>query len=135
MGSSAQSLKCFLWQEPPPSTTVLAGPCPFMVKSNDGRDVPVVQAFAFGKYLAYLKVTFDKAGNVIKADGNPILMDSSIPQGNSLCFSNCTQIVLDFGAMPAERTKLKSIMTLNIILKWVDVTLRYSKPCLSGILK
>lgn len=65
----------------PPSTEVPEGPYPFMVKSNDGRNVPVVQAFAFGKYLGYLKVTFDKAGNVIKATGNPILMDSSIPQG------------------------------------------------------
>lgn len=65
----------------PPSTEVPAGPYPFMVRSNDGRNVPVVQAFAFGKYLGYLKVTFDKAGTVIKADGNPILMDSSIPQG------------------------------------------------------
>lgn len=52
-----------------------------MVKSDDGRDVPVVQAFAFGKYLGYLKVIFDEAGNVVKAEGNPILMDSSITQG------------------------------------------------------
>lgn len=65
----------------PPSTEMKAGPYPFIVRSNDGRDVPVVQAFAFGKYLGYLKVTFDEAGNVIKAIGNPILMDSSIPQG------------------------------------------------------
>lgn len=65
----------------PPSTEVPAGPYPFMVRSNDGRNVPVVQAFAFGKYLGYLKVTFDQAGNVVKAVGNPILMDSSIPQG------------------------------------------------------
>lgn len=53
-----------------------------MVRSDDGRNVPVVQAFAFGKYLGYLKVTFDEAGNVVEAKGNPILMDSSIPQGN-----------------------------------------------------
>lgn len=65
----------------PPSTEVPVGPYPFMVTSDDGRKVPVVQAFAFGKYLGYLKVTFDKSGNVIKATGNPILMDSSIPQG------------------------------------------------------
>lgn len=54
-----------------------------MVRSDDGRNVPVVQAYAFGKYLGYLKVTFDQAGNVIKAYGNPILMDSSIPQGTN----------------------------------------------------
>ncbi|XP_071379852.1 snake venom 5'-nucleotidase-like isoform X1 [Centroberyx affinis] len=70
----------FLYTGSPPSTEVPAGPYPFMVRSNDGRNVPVVQAFAFGKYLGYLKVTFDKAGNVISAVGNPILMDSSIPQ-------------------------------------------------------
>lgn len=54
-----------------------------MVRSDDNREVPVVQAFAFGKYLGYLKVTFDKAGNVERAAGNPILMDSSITQGRS----------------------------------------------------
>lgn len=58
-----------------------------MVRSNDGRNVPVVQAFAFGKYLGYLKVNFDESGNVIKAVGNPILMDSSIPQGSLVYFS------------------------------------------------
>lgn len=52
-----------------------------MVRSLDGRQVPVVQAYAFGKYLGYLKVTFDDAGNVMRSTGNPILLDSSIPQG------------------------------------------------------
>ncbi|KAM6912246.1 snake venom 5'-nucleotidase-like [Xenentodon cancila] len=70
----------FLYSGNPPSTEVPEGPYPFMVRSNDRRNVPVVQAYAYGKYLGYLKVTFDKAGNVVKALGNPILMDSSIPQ-------------------------------------------------------
>lgn len=65
-----------------PSSEVPAGPYPFMVRSEDGRNVPVVQAFAFGKYLGYLKVTFDPKGNVLKAAGNPILLDSNIAQGN-----------------------------------------------------
>lgn len=52
-----------------------------MVSSDDGRQVPVVQAYAFGKYLGYLKVTFDDAGNVVKSTGNPILLNSSVPQG------------------------------------------------------
>lgn len=52
-----------------------------MVSSDDGRQVPVVQAYAFGKYLGYLKVTFDEAGNVVKSTGNPILLNSSISQG------------------------------------------------------
>lgn len=68
-----------------------------MVKSDDGRDIPVVQAFAFGKYLGYLKVTFDEAGNVVKAEGNPILMDSSIPQGRlSHSRTEPSRLVFDF---------------------------------------
>ncbi|KAJ7417791.1 Snake venom 5'-nucleotidase [Pitangus sulphuratus] len=70
----------FLYTGTPPSTEVPAGPYPFMVDSDDGRKVPVVQAYAYGKYLGYLNVTFDKKGNVVEAVGNPILLDSSIPE-------------------------------------------------------
>uniref|UniRef100_A0A672N2N0 5'-nucleotidase n=1 Tax=Sinocyclocheilus grahami TaxID=75366 RepID=A0A672N2N0_SINGR len=67
----------FLYTGTPPSTEVPAGPYPFMVQSDDGRQVPVVQAYAFGKYLGFLKVTFDSNGNVVKSSGNPILLDNS----------------------------------------------------------
>ncbi|KAK5852556.1 hypothetical protein PBY51_006409 [Eleginops maclovinus] len=70
----------FLYTGTPPSTEVPAGKYPFMVKSDDGRQVPVVQAYAFGKYLGNLKVTFNKAGDVLKATGNPILLDGSVQQ-------------------------------------------------------
>ncbi|KAM9354301.1 snake venom 5'-nucleotidase-like [Pholidichthys leucotaenia] len=70
----------FLYTGTPPSTEIPAGPYPYMVKSEDGRQVPVVQAYAFGKYLGHLKVTFDDRGNMVEATGNPILLDSSIPQ-------------------------------------------------------
>lgn len=52
-----------------------------MVDSDDGRKVPVVQAYAYGKYLGYLNVTFDEKGNVVEAVGNPVLLDSSVPEG------------------------------------------------------
>lgn len=65
----------------PPSSEVPAGSYPYMVQSQDGRQVPVVQAYAFGKYLGHLKVTFDDSGNIQKAEGNPILLDSTIKQG------------------------------------------------------
>ncbi|XP_076010988.1 snake venom 5'-nucleotidase-like [Genypterus blacodes] len=64
----------------PPSSEVPDGPYPFIVKSEDGRDVPVVQAYAFGKYLGFLKVSFDEAGNVVTSKGNPILLDGSVKQ-------------------------------------------------------
>uniref|UniRef100_A0A1A8P209 5'-nucleotidase n=3 Tax=Nothobranchius TaxID=28779 RepID=A0A1A8P209_9TELE len=69
----------FLYTGRAPSNEFPEGPYPFMVTSEDGREVPVVQAYAFGKYLGHLKVTFDEEGNVVKSSGNPILLDSSIP--------------------------------------------------------
>ncbi|MCG7622354.1 bifunctional metallophosphatase/5'-nucleotidase [Epibacterium sp. Ofav1-8] len=50
-----------------------AGPYPTMV-----GDVPVVQAYAYSKYLGELTVTFDDAGNVTAAEGDPILLDASV---------------------------------------------------------
>ncbi|KAM5164777.1 5'-nucleotidase [Mantella aurantiaca] len=70
----------FLYTGPPPSNDVPVGEYPFIVKSDDGRSVPVVQAYAFGKYLGYLNVTFDAQGNVLHSSGNPILLNSSIPE-------------------------------------------------------
>ncbi|KAK9956332.1 hypothetical protein ABG768_014074 [Culter alburnus] len=68
----------FLYTGDPPSTEVPAGPYPLMVESEDGRRVPVVQAYAFGKYLGFLKVIFDSNGNVVNFAGNPILLNSSV---------------------------------------------------------
>ncbi|KAM4866549.1 5'-nucleotidase [Thomomys bottae] len=68
----------FLYTGNPPSKEVPAGKYPFIVTADDGRKVPVVQAYAFGKYLGYLKVEFDDKGNVITSHGNPILLNSSI---------------------------------------------------------
>nr|XP_056712167.1 5'-nucleotidase [Euleptes europaea] len=70
----------FLYTGAPPSNDIPAGNYPFMVKSDHGPQVPVVQAYAFGKYLGCLNVKFDDQGNVISASGNPILLNSSIPE-------------------------------------------------------
>jgi len=56
-----------------------------MVEQDGGRKVPVVQAYAFGKYLGNLQVTFDDKGEVIDAFGEPILLDNSVPQGTYGC--------------------------------------------------
>ncbi|XP_027459238.2 5'-nucleotidase [Zalophus californianus] len=74
----------FLYTGTPPSREVPAGKYPFIVTSDDGRKVPVVQAYAFGKYLGCLKVEFDEKGNVIASHGNPILLNSSILEDPSI---------------------------------------------------
>jgi 5'-nucleotidase len=51
------------------------GPYPTMVGST-----AIVQAYAYGKYLGELNVTFDDAGNVTEATGDPILIDASVAE-------------------------------------------------------
>ncbi|MEL6167132.1 MAG: bifunctional metallophosphatase/5'-nucleotidase [Pseudomonadota bacterium] len=52
-----------------------AGPYPTLANG-----VPIVQAFAYGKYLGELTITFDDAGNVISTSGEPILIDASVEE-------------------------------------------------------
>ncbi|MCX7567051.1 bifunctional metallophosphatase/5'-nucleotidase [Sulfitobacter sp. F26169L] len=51
------------------------GPYPTMVGNT-----AIVQAYAYGKYLGELNVTFDDAGNVTEAKGDPILIDASLAE-------------------------------------------------------
>ncbi|MCB1334618.1 MAG: 5'-nucleotidase C-terminal domain-containing protein [Roseivivax sp.] len=49
------------------------GPYPVMVGNT-----AIVQAYAYGKFLGELNVTFDDAGNVTEAKGEPVLMDAAV---------------------------------------------------------
>ncbi len=51
------------------------GPYPTFVNGT-----AVVQAYAYGKYLGELKVTFDDEGKLTRASGEPILIDASVPE-------------------------------------------------------
>jgi 5'-nucleotidase len=55
-----------------------AGPYPTMVTNPDGVEVPVVQANQYGKYLGDIAITWDDNGKVIKAEGEPYLIDASV---------------------------------------------------------
>ena len=52
-----------------------AGAYPTMV-----NDVPIVQAYAYGKFLGELNVTFDDDGVVTAASGAPIIMDAAVTE-------------------------------------------------------
>ncbi|MEX0286411.1 MAG: bifunctional UDP-sugar hydrolase/5'-nucleotidase [Paracoccaceae bacterium] len=52
-----------------------AGPYPDMVNG-----VAVVQAYAYGKYLGELNLTFDDDGNLSDASGEPVLIDASVSE-------------------------------------------------------
>lgn len=55
-----------------------AGPYPTWVDGPEGGMVPIVQAYAYTKYLGHLEVTFDDDGTLIFADGNTMLLDAAV---------------------------------------------------------
>ncbi|MEI4485876.1 bifunctional metallophosphatase/5'-nucleotidase [Frigidibacter sp. MR17.14] len=55
-----------------------AGPFPTMVKGPSGTEVPISTAYAYSKYLGHTVLTFDDAGKLLKAEGEPILLDASV---------------------------------------------------------
>ncbi|WP_164659857.1 bifunctional UDP-sugar hydrolase/5'-nucleotidase [Tropicibacter sp. Alg240-R139] len=52
-----------------------AGPYPTVV-----NEVQIVQAYAYGKFLGELNVTFDDEGNVVDAKGEPLVMDGAVTE-------------------------------------------------------
>ena len=67
----------------PPSSEVPEDVYPVVVERGSGSKALVVMAYAYGKYLGNLDVTFDDTGAVKAWSGNPILLDSSVPEGRS----------------------------------------------------
>ena len=61
-----------------------AGPYPTWVEAPDGNRVAIVQAYAFGKYLGELHVTWDDNGIVIAATGEPATMDGQVAEDATL---------------------------------------------------
>lgn len=59
---------------------VSKGPYPMIVKQRSGRLVRVVQAYAFTKYLGNLHIIFDNNGEIIRSDGNPVLLNQRVPE-------------------------------------------------------
>ncbi|WP_050927478.1 bifunctional metallophosphatase/5'-nucleotidase [Aestuariivita boseongensis] len=55
------------------------GPYPTMVNG-----VAIVQAYAYGKFLGELNVTFDDAGNVVEAVGEPLIMDAAVNEDEAV---------------------------------------------------
>ena len=69
-----------MFQGKPPSNEQPYGQYPLVVKptANPSKNILVVQAYTFGKYLGYLNVTFDRHGEISHYAGNPILLSGTI---------------------------------------------------------
>ncbi|XP_030029332.2 uncharacterized protein LOC115446696 [Manduca sexta] len=70
----------FLWNGTSPDSEHSQGPYPTYVTQASGRSVPVVQAYAYTKYLGRLHMIFDEDGEIASLDGEPILLNQDIPQ-------------------------------------------------------
>ncbi|XP_071831246.1 snake venom 5'-nucleotidase-like isoform X2 [Apostichopus japonicus] len=74
----------FLYSGTPPTDDVVTGPYPTIVYPHDdhrSRDkVLLVQDPAYGKYLGFLKVTFDDEGRVTHYSGNPVVLDHTVEE-------------------------------------------------------
>jgi 5'-nucleotidase / UDP-sugar diphosphatase len=80
-----------------------AGPYPTLVKNPSGKDVPIVTAYAYSKYLGDLTVIFDDAGVVKSSSGAPKLLDASVTPDAAFT-AKVTEL-----AGPIEEVKLKEI--------------------------
>lgn len=65
------------------------------------NDVPIVQAYAYGKYLGELVVTFDDAGEVLSAEGEPILLDASVAE-DAAAVARVAELAIPLEAIRAE---------------------------------
>lgn len=59
---------------------VAGGPYPTYVNDPDGRKVPVVQAWEWGKVLGRTAISFDAKGEATKVDAEAIVVDETIPE-------------------------------------------------------
>lgn len=56
------------------------GPYPTTVTKPNGVKVPIVQAYAYTKYLGHLRLSFDANGNLLSYNGTPILLSGEVPR-------------------------------------------------------
>ena len=102
-----------------------AGPYPMMLTGPSGKQVALVQAFAYSKYLGDLTIVFDDDGNITSATGEPILLDASITPDPTL------QARVDEMAAPIQE-KMKEVVAVAAATIDGDRTNCRSRECEMG---
>ncbi|XP_059478918.1 apyrase-like isoform X2 [Neocloeon triangulifer] len=113
----------FLYSGTPPTTDEPVDEYPKVVTHRNGGKTLIVQAMAFGKYLGILELKFDKAGEVESWSGNPILLDSSVPEDEST-----TELLSPY----REEADVIGGQTLGTSAVLLDSSTCYSKECNLG---
>ncbi len=76
------------------------GPYPTMVGST-----AIVSAYAYGKFLGELNITFDDKGNITSATGEPIIMDAKVEENEAV------KQRIAAAAVPLEKIRKKVVAT------------------------
>lgn len=76
--SAILSAHTFLYSGEAPDWEKPEADYPVTVTQPSNKKVPVVQAYAFTKYLGYLELEFDDAGDLLQINGKPILLDGTV---------------------------------------------------------
>ncbi|XP_058450680.1 protein 5NUC-like [Malaya genurostris] len=74
----------FLYTGTAPDIDPTEGPYPVRVNNSAGREVPVVQAFAYTKYLGHMLVEFDSSGKLVSFNGSPILLNGAVERDSDV---------------------------------------------------
>ncbi len=80
---------------------------PTIVKAPNGQSVPIVQAYAYSKFLGELTVTFDAQGRVTEANGQVWELNAMVPEDRELAGLIANK------AAPIEALKRKIIGTTS----------------------
>jgi len=83
--------------DPIPDNDIPLGMYPTIVTQKSGKKVPVVQAYAFTKYIGRLLLSFDDNGDLTSIEGRPLLLDKTVPEGRPMEYER-----------PARRVKFAS---------------------------
>lgn len=113
----------FLWNGTSPDVEKPVGPYPKFVKQSSGRFVGAVQAYAYTKYLGKLYLTFNRDGEIVNYDGNPVLLDKSIPQD--------ADVLAIVDSYSGEVTKISEVVLGTTSVKLDGLTCRL-KECNIG---
>ncbi|GLV34734.1 Ecto-5'-nucleotidase 2 [Carabus blaptoides fortunei] len=74
----------FLYNGPQPDIEVPEGLYPTVITQPSGKKVPVVQAYAYTKYMGQLNLIIGEDGKVKSYAGQPLLLNSVIPQDSDV---------------------------------------------------
>lgn len=77
----------------PPGPENVEGPYPTIVKSKNGKNVLIVQAASFCRYLGNITIFLDEFGEIADYSGAPIFLDNSLPQGIYIFIANYIYLV------------------------------------------